>query len=82
MKKILLIMALLVSSCKTLEAPEAAINAKAVAPLWNIVLARYDNYVWHDPTLDDNKKGAWLLDGNLLKKILEEAMGGNKDSGE
>lgn len=67
---------LFVAGCPSLMGKaDQPIDAGNIAPLWNIVLERYDTYVAADENLTDLERTAYELDSTLLNKILEKALG-------
>ena len=74
MKKLLLTSCLLLTGCPSLGHVEQPIDAANVAPLWNIVLQRYDIYVENDDSITDLERSALVLDSTLLHGILEKAL--------
>lgn len=73
MKKLILIIVFSLAACVALRAT-APIDAVNVAPLWTIVLERYESLV-EDADMTPEKKEAWLLDAELLRSILDAALG-------
>lgn len=65
---------LFVAGCPSLGKAQHPIDAGNVAPLWTIVLERYDVYVEADTTVTDLERLALQLDSTLLTKILEKAL--------
>lgn len=63
-----------VQGCPSLGKAQHPIDAGNVAPLWTIVLERYDVYVVNDTTVTDLERLALQLDSTLLTKILEKAL--------
>lgn len=63
-----------VAGCPSLQKVPQPIDATNVAPLWNIVLQRYDVYVENDDSVTDAERAALALDSTLLHGIIEKAL--------
>jgi hypothetical protein len=66
------------SACCNLEQPKHPIDAEQVAPLWDIVLVRYEAMT-ESSSLNDTAKTQYMLDADLLKAIIEKALGKSEE---
>lgn len=59
--------------------PEGYVKAESIQPLAEKIVERHNAYVQADEAISDNRRESFIMSGDLLLRVLEEAMRTSED---